>query len=344
MTRFRMVTTAALVACVAAGCASAPNAPRQGGFEIGPLQSSRDGDIDSDIASDALPQYQPAADLSGTITSIGASTTTNLVARAAAEFKRIHPDVSLQITASLVSIGPDALRERQADIIPMSRPLTPQEIQGFVAKYGYPPTQIKVAGDALAIFVEKRNPLAGLTLEQLDGIFSRTQRRGGSPIDTWGQLGLTGEWADRPLTLYGYGPEDGAHEIFKQQVLDGGSFRLSLRVEGGGSSIVQGVAANVGAIGFASNFFTAKRVRAVPLAGADGQFFAPTQENLRSGDYPLVRFLYVCVNKPPRQPLRGPAAEFLRFLLSREGQQVVADGGNIPLDAATVAEGRRAMR
>jgi len=100
----------------------------------------------------------------------------------------------------------------------------------------------------------------------------------------------------------------------------------------------------VGAIGLASKFFTAKRVRAVPLAGADGQLYAPTQENLRSGAYPLVRFLYVCVNKPPRQPLGGPAAEFLRYLLSREGQQVVADGGNIPLDAPTVAEGRRAIR
>ncbi|MFO8015109.1 MAG: phosphate-binding protein, partial [Phycisphaerae bacterium] len=170
-----------------------------------------------------------------------------------------------------------------------------------------------------------------------------TQRRGGSPIDTWGQLGLTGEWAERPLTLYGYGPQDAAYEIFKQKVLDGGSFRLSLRVEGGGSSIVQGVAANVGAIGFASNFFTAKRVRAVPLAGTDGQSYAPTAENIRSHRYPLSRFLTICVNKPPRQPLGRPAAEFLRFLLSREGQQVVADGGNIPLDAATANEGRHRL-
>jgi len=290
-----------------------------------------------------MPSYEPAVDLSGKITSIGASTTTNLVARVAAEFKRMHPNVTLEVTASLVSIGPQALLAGRADIVPISRPLTPGEIKDFATKYGYPPTEIKVASDALAIYVEKRNPVAGLTLEQLDGIFSRTQRRGGSSIETWGQLGLTGEWTDRLIALYGYGPEDGAHQIFQEEVLDGGAFRLSLRVEGGGSSIVQGVAAEVGAIGFASNFFTAKRVRAVPLAGADGRFQAPTVENVHNRKYSLIRFLTICVNNPPGQPFGGPAAEFLRFLLSQEGQQVVADGGNIPLDAATVAEGRRAM-
>lgn len=107
---------------------------------------------------------------------------------------------------------------------------------------------------------------------------------------------------------------------------------------------IVGVAVDAGAIGLAGNFYAAKRGRAVPLAGADGRLYAPTKENVRSRNYPLIRFPYVCVNKPPRQSLSGPAAGFLRFLLSREGQQVVADGGNIPLDAATVAEGRRAMR
>jgi phosphate transport system substrate-binding protein len=177
----------------------------------------------------------------------------------------------------------------------------------------------------------------------LDGIFSRTQRRGGNSIETWGQAGLTGEWADRPITLYGYSPEDGAHQIFQQQVLDGGQFRLSLLVLGGGSSIVQGVAADPGAIGYASIFFTCKRVHPVPIAGADGRLYAPTAENVRGHRYPLSRFLYICVNKPPGQPLGGPAAEFLRFLLSREGQQIVAADGNIPLDAATVDEGRQAL-
>jgi phosphate transport system substrate-binding protein len=330
--------------CAFAVVFSEPSARGQAADTAAASTATTGGSADGVMApSDALPPYAPVVGVTGKITSIGESTTTNLVARVAAEFRQIYPEVTLGITASLTSIGPAALLERRADIVPMSRQLAPEEIQAFATKYGYPPTEIKVAADALAIYVEKKNPVPGLTLEQLDGIFSRTRRRGGSSIETWGQAGLTGEWANRPITLYGYGPEDGARQVFRLQALDGGEIQLSLRVEGGGSSIVQGVAANTGAIGFASIFFTCKGVRVVPLAGADGRFYAPTTDNVRSHQYPLSRFLYVYVNKPPRQPFGGPAAEFLRFLLSREGQQIVADGGNIALDAATVNEGRRAM-
>jgi len=349
MTRMLLMVAISLVWAVMIGCSAPPVRGGRGASDQVVHRADTalpvaEGDAnDTHILSDELPPYEPAAGLSGKITSIGASTTTNLVARVAAEFRRMYPDVTLQVTASPISIGPSALLEGRADLVPMSRPLTPEEVQGFTKKFGYPPTEIKVAADALAIYVEKGNPVPGLTLGQLNGIFSQTQRRGLSPIETWGQAGLTAEWADRRITLYGYGPDDGAHQTFQQQVLNGGAFRLSLRVEGGGSSIVQGVAADPGAIGFASIFFACKRVRVVPIAGADGHFYAPTEENVRSLRYPLSRFLYVCVNKPPRQPLGGPAAEFLRFLLSREGQQIVAAGGNIPLDAATVEQGRRTL-
>jgi phosphate transport system substrate-binding protein len=337
MTRLLLVIALGLADAVGTGC-SAP--PASGGRD--PIVEKVDASPPG-AEGEALPPYEPVAGLSGKITSMGATTTTNLVARVAVEFRRIYPDVALQATAGLTSIGPSALLEGRADLVPMGRALTPEEVHGFVGKYGYPPTEIKVAADALAVFVEKRNPVPGLTLAQLDGIFSRTQRRGGSAIETWGQAGLTGEWADRRIALYGYGPGDGAHQIFQQQVLAGGDYRLSLVEPGGGSSIVQGVAADPGAIGWASVFFACKRVRAVPLAGADGRFYAPTTENVRSHQYPLSRFLYVCVNKPPRQAFGGPSAEFLRFLLSREGQQIVAADGNISLDGSTVNEGRRRL-
>jgi len=349
MKRLLLMVAIALVCAVLVGCSSSPvidgrGARDQVADKVDIARLDAEGDANGTrVLSDVLPPYEPVASLSGKITSIGESTTTNLVARVAAEFRRMYPDVTLQVIASPISIGPSALLEGRADLVPMSRPLTPEEVQSFTKKYGYPPTEIKVAADALAIYVEKGNSVPGLTLGQLDGIFSQTQRRSGSSIEKWGQLGLTGEWIDRPITLYGYGPDDGANQIFQQRVLDGGAFRLSLRVEGGGSSIVQGVAADPGAIGFASIFFTCKRVRVVELAGADGRFYAPTEENVRNRRYPLSRFLYVCVNKPPRQPLGGPAAEFLRFLLSREGQQIVAAGGNIPLDAATVEQGRHTL-
>lgn len=349
MTRLLLMVAISVVCAVMIGCSAPPVSGGRGASEqIVNKANTTLPVVESDvngtrILSDALPPYEPVTGLSGEITSIGESTTTNLVARIAAEFRRMYPDVTLQVTASPISIGPAALLEGRADLVPMSRPLTPEEVQSFTKKYGYPPIEVKVAADALAIYVEKGNPVPGLTLGQLDGIFSRAQHRGGSSIEKWGQLGLAGEWTDRQITLYGYGPDDGAHQIFQQQVLDGGAFRLSLRVEGGGSSIVQGVAADPGAIGFASVFFACKRVRVVPLAGADGRFYVPTEENVYSHRYPLIRFLYIYVNKPPRQPLGGPAAEFLLFLLSREGQQIVADGGNISLDVATVEQGRRAL-
>jgi phosphate transport system substrate-binding protein len=349
MTRLHGMMVMALVCAVMSGCSILPwsnelserNPVVQTAGVALPVAA---GEANSTrIVSDELPPYEPVVGLAGEITSIGTSTTTNLVARVAAEFRRMYPGVTLQVTASPISIGPAALLEGRADLVPMSRPLTPEEVQAFEAKYGYPPTEIKVAADALAIYVEKGNPVTGLTLGQLEGIFSQTYRRGVSPIETWGQAGLTAEWADRRITLYGYGPEDGAHQIFQRHALGGGAFRLSLRVEGGCSSIVQGVAADPGAIGFASVFYVCKRVRVVPLAGADGQFYAPTEENVYSQKYPLIRFLNICVNKPPGQPLSGPAAEYLRFLLSRDGQQIIADGGNIPLDAVTVEQGRRAL-
>jgi len=349
MMQLLLMVAISLVCAVMIGCSASPvsggrDASDQVVYRADTALPVAEADANGTrILSDALPSYELVAGLSGKITSIGESTTTNLVARVAAAFRRMYPDVTLQVTASPISVGPAALLEGRADLVPMSRPLAPEEVQSFTKKYGYPPTEIKVAADALAIYVEKGNPVPGLTLGQLDGIFSRTQSRGGSSIETWGQAGLTAEWADRRITLYGYGPDDGAHQIFQQQVLDGGAFRLSLRVEGGGSSIVQGVASDPGAIGFASVFFACKRVRVVQIAGADGRSYAPTEENVRSHKYPLSRFLYIYVNKPPRQPLGGPASEFLLFLLSREGQQIVADGGNIPLDVATVEQGRRTL-
>ena len=349
MTRLLIMAAIFLFCVVTIGCSAPPVSSGRGASEqiinktdtalsvaINDMNSKR-------ILSDALPPYELVAGLSGKITSIGESTTTNLVARIAAEFRRMYPDITLQVTSSPMSIGPAALLEGRADLVPMSRPLTPEDVRSFTKKYGYAPTEIKVAADALAIYVNKNNPVPGLTLEQLDGIFSQTQRRGLSPIEMWGQAGLTAEWADRRITLYGYGPDDGAYQIFQQQVLNGGAFRLSLRVEGGGSSIAQGVAADPGAIGFASVFFACKGVRVVQIAGTDGRLYAPTEENVRSLKYPLSRFLYIYVNKPPRKPLAGPVAEFLLFLLSREGQQIVADGGNIPLEAAAVKQGRRTL-
>jgi phosphate transport system substrate-binding protein len=329
----------ALVGCTGAGgrgTGSGPaSSPAGGGAVVASTSAAnRPGE---------LPPYEPVAGLSGSVTSIGASTTTNLVARAAAEFRRMNPGVTLVVTAGLTSIGPPALLDGRADVVPMSRPLLPGEVEAFRAKHGYAPTEVKVAADALAVYVEKRNPVAGLTLAQLDGMFSRTRLRGGPAIETWGQAGLGGEWADRAIALYGYGPTDGVHQVFRQRVLAGGEYRLSLQVVPAGSLIVQDVAADPSAVGCASIFFASRRTRAVPLAGEDGVFYPPTDENVRSGRYPLTRFVTICVNKPPGRSLAPATAEFLRYLLSADGQQIVAAGGNIRLTPEAAAQGRRAI-
>jgi len=325
---------AALLWATLGGCAKTPAVERG---DAAPATAP----VYEAMAAGVLPPYRSVPNLRGVITSIGASTTTNLVARASTQFRRIYPDVRLQVTAGLTSIGPPALLEGRADIVPMSRPLTAEEIRDFRAKYGYPPTEIKVAADALAVYVEKRNPLTGLTLAQLERIFAAAPP--GPAIETWGQVGLTGDWADRRINLYGYGPEDGVNQVFRQLVLGGAEYRLAMLIEPAGSSIVQGVAADPTGIGCASIFFLSRRVRAVPLAVAEPPFYEPTPENVNAGTYPLIRHLFICVNRPPHLPSRAPAAEFLRFLLSREGQEVVASEGNIRLDAGTVAQGREAL-
>jgi phosphate transport system substrate-binding protein len=347
MTRIILVPILVLASLGMSGCAMLGGLGSRSGRDHGVattvLPATRPGADTPDIPSGTLPHYEPLANLSGNLTSIGDATTTNLAARAITEFRGIYPGVTYNATAGLTSIGAAALLAGKADIVPMSRPLTPAEIAPFQKKYGYAPTEIKVAADALAIYVDKRNPLPSLTLQQLDGIFSRTQLRGGKPIETWGDAGLGGEWATRPIMLFGYGPGDGVHQTFRQLVLEGGEFRPSLRYEPAGSSIVQGVAADPEAIGCASVFFASRRVRAVPVAGSDGEFYAPTAENVRSQKYPLTRFLTICVNKAPGRPLPAATAEFLRFLISAEGQQLIVAGGHVRLDASTAAEGRRAI-
>jgi phosphate transport system substrate-binding protein len=346
MTRRRLMYLAVLVLGSMTSCSAPPPEGGPGGPADRPAEVvlARSGPAGGGgDPSDSLPPYTLVQGLSGRITSVGDSTTTNLVARAAAEFRRVYPEVRLQATAGLAHVGLRALRDGHVDIVPMSRALTRQEVSDLQRKLGYPPTQVKVAADALAVYVGKSNPVSGLTLDQLDAIFSRTQRRGGHSIEHWGQVGLAEPWADQPITLYGYDPADGVNQVFRQLVLLGGEYRLSMRIERTGSAIVQDVATDPQGIGCASIFFMAKGVRAVPLAGPDGQFYAPTAENVRATRYPLSRFLYLCINKPPNRPLKGPVAEFVRFLLSREGQDIVAAGGNIALNASTAEQGRRAL-
>lgn len=283
----------------------------------------------------ALPEYQRASGVSGNISSVGSDTLANLMTLWAEEFKRVYPNVNIQIQAAGSSTAPPALTEGTSNLGPMSRAMKEGEITAFEQKHGYKPTQIRVAIDALAVFAHKDNPITGLTMEQVDAIFSSTRKCGASEdVTRWGQLGLTGEWANRDIQLFGRNSVSGTYGYFKEHSLCKGDFKTTVNEQPGSASVVQSVSASLNGIGYSGMGYTTSSVKAIPLAKKKGgKFIAATKENAISGEYPLSRFLYVYVNKAPNKPLPPLEAEFVKMILSKAGQQVVVKDGYVPLPA-----------
>lgn len=282
-----------------------------------------------------LPQYQKASGVAGNLSSVGSDTLANLMTLWAEEYKRVYPNVNIQIQAAGSSTAPPALTEATSNLGPMSRNMKDGEIQAFEKRHGYKPLEIPVAIDALAVFVNKDNPIRGLTLPQVDAIFSST-RKCGHPenVNEWGQLGLTGAWESRDVQLYGRNSVSGTYGYFKEHALCNGDFKNSVNEQPGSASVVQAISTSVNSIGYSGIGYVTSGVRALPIAEEEGgEFIEATPENAISGAYPLGRFLYVYVNKQPNQPLEPLVKEFITLVLSREGQQVVVKDGYIPLPA-----------
>ena len=285
-----------------------------------------------------LPTYKPTSGVSGNLSSVGSDTLANLMTLWAEEFKRAYPNVNIQIQAAGSSTAPPALTEGTSNLGPMSRKMKSKELQKFEDKYGYKPTAIRVAIDALAVFVNKDNPIKGLTIPQVDAIFSSTRKCGyPEDITRWGQLGLTGAWVNRKLQLYGRNSVSGTYGYFKKHALCKGDFKPSVNEQPGSASVVQSVAASLNGIGYSGIGYVTTGVRAVPLAKKPGQpFVDATPENAIKGKYPLSRFLYIYVNKAPNKPLPPLEREFIKLVLSRQGQQVVIKDGYIPMPARVI--------
>jgi phosphate transport system substrate-binding protein len=222
----------------------------------------------------------------------------------------------------------------------MSRDWKPSEIDAFKAKHGYAPTVVPVAIDMLVVFVHKDNPLASLSLQQVDAIFSKNRTGGArSEIRTWGDLGLEGEWKDRPLSLYGRNATSGTYGYFKEFALFKGDFKPTVKEQPGSSAVVQAIASDKFAIGYSGIGYTTANVRAVPLsAEPGGEPVPPTAEAAYAGEYPLARFLYLSVNHRPGSQLDPLRREFLRYVLSSEGQADVRKDGYLPVTAAVADE------
>lgn len=285
-----------------------------------------------------LPSYERASGVSGNLTSIGSDTLANLMTLWSQEFKKNYPNVNVQIQAAGSSTAPTALTEGTANMGPMSRMMKDSEIQAFEARHGYRPTAVPVAIDALAVYVHKDNPIKGLTIDEVDAIFSSTRRCGtGEDVTRWGDLGLTDAWTERPIQLYGRNSVSGTYGYFKDNALCKGDFKNSVNEQPGSASVVQSVSSSLNAIGYSGIGYRTSSVRAVPLAvKAGGPYIEATPEQAATGDFPLSRYLYVYVNKRPNQPMAPLDREFVKLMLSKQGQEVVNRDGYVPLPATVV--------
>ncbi len=288
----------------------------------------------------ALPDYQPTTGVSGSLASVGSDTLNNLMTFWAEGFQELYPTVKIEIEGKGSSTAPPALTNGTAQLGPMSREMKKEEVDAFEKKWGYKPTAIKVAIDALAVFVHKDNPIASMTMQQVDSMFSSTYKRGGTSAATWGDLGLTGEWASKPISLYGRNSASGTYGYFKEHALKKGDYKSSVKEQPGSSTVVQGVANDLGGVGYSGIGYLVSGVKPVPLADKDGPVEA-NFENSESGKYPLSRYLFVYVNKKPGSQTDPLVGEFLKFLLAKGGQQIVIKDGYFPV-SAKVAEAQHA--
>ena len=291
-----------------------------------------------------LEQYDARVQVSGTVHTAGSSTVTNLIRRWAAAFGRVQPGVEVVITGGGSGAGIPALTDGRADVAAMSRPATAPEVRAFAAKFGYGPTAVAIGVDAVAVFVNRDNPLRAVTLAQADALFGREPRHGVPRVEAWGALGLGGAWRDRAPARFGSGPGQGSYALFKSDVLGGGSFRFDVHEERVTSSLVQGVAADPSGVGYTSIFYDTPAIRPLALVGDDGRPCLPTYTNCVSLRYPLARSLLIYLNRPPGQPLPASVREFARFALSRYGQQIAADDGNFPVDVTLQKQGDAQLR
>src|SRR5512140_394223 len=287
----------------------------------------------------ALPAYKKAAGVSGSLNSIGSDTLNNLMTFWAEGFKKQYPNVNLQIEGKGSTTAPPALIEGASQLGPMSRDMKGAEVDKFEARFGYKPTKIRVALDGIAVYVNKDNPIQKLTFQQLDSIFSSTRKRGGKDAKTWGDLGLKGDWANKPISMYGRNSASGTYGYFKEHALQNGDYKNSVKEQPGSSSVVQGVTEDKSSIGYSGVGYTTSGVKTVKLAEKEGgEVFGESYENVLSRKYPLSRYLNVYVNRAPNKPLDPSVREFLTFVLSKEGQEIVVKDGFFPLPAKVAGE------
>ncbi|MEO8274800.1 MAG: phosphate ABC transporter substrate-binding protein [Thermoanaerobaculia bacterium] len=286
----------------------------------------------------SIAPYAKSSGVSGNLSSIGSDTLNNLMTFWAEGFQKQYPNVRIQIEGKGSSTAPPALISGTAQLGPMSREMKAEEIDEFEKKYGYPPSVVRVAIDGLAVYVNKDNPLEKLTLQQIDGIFSKTRKRGGKEIKTWGDLGLTGDWAAKPISLYGRNSASGTYGYFKEHALDKGDYKDTVKEQPGSASVVQGVTEDRFGIGYSGIGYRTSGVKPLSVSAKGDAYFSTGADDVLSGRYPISRYLYVYYNAAPGKPIDPLIREFLRYVESHEGQETVVKDGYLPIPAKVVSE------
>jgi phosphate transport system substrate-binding protein len=283
----------------------------------------------------ALPAYQRTSGVSGSLNSVGSDTMNNMMTLWAETFRKFYPSVKVQVEGKGSSTAPPALIAGTAQFGPMSRQMRASEIDQFEARYKYKPTELRTSYDALAVYVHKDNPITKLSLAQVEAIFGKTRKRGYKQnITTWGQVGLTGDWANRPISLYGRNSASGTYGFFKEHTLKNGDFKDTVKEQPGSASVVQGITEDRFGIGYSGVGYRTSGVKPLALSETEaGPFVEGTYANVQSTKYPLSRFLYLYVNKAPGKGLDPLAAEFVKLIFSKEGQEAVVKDGYMPLPA-----------
>ncbi|MCB9799714.1 MAG: phosphate ABC transporter substrate-binding protein [Candidatus Omnitrophica bacterium] len=280
----------------------------------------------------ATPAYEKTGGVSGNLNSVGSDTLNNLMAYWSEDYKTLYPNVNIQVEGKGSSTAPPALTQGTSQLGPMSREMKAEEADAFEKAYGYKPTPIRVAIDALAVFVHKDNPIKNLNLKDVDGIFSSTFKQGGADIRTWGAvLGPKPGWTNKPITLYGRNSASGTYGYFKEKAMKKGDYKSTVKEQPGSSAVVQGVGSDLGGIGYSGIGYVTSEVKALKLNTVE-----PTYENCLKGKYPLGRYLYIYVNKKPGEPLDSLQREFLKMVLSKQGQETVVKDGYFPLPADVI--------
>lgn len=295
---------------------------------------------DAVVSLEEFAKYTPVAGVSGSLKSVGSDTMNNVMTYWMEGFKGLYPNVLTQVEGKGSSTAPTALIAGTANFGPMSRPMKSSEIDAFKNKFGFEPIGLRVGIDLVVFYVHKDNPIKSLSLTQLDAIFSKTRKGGASKeIRTWGDLGLTGEWGNKPISLYGRNSSSGTYGYVKENVLLGGDFKDSVKEQPGSSSVVQGVASDRYGIGYSGYGYRTADTRAVPLVGSDSPEPVPAEPGpAYRSEYPLARLLLVYIKYKPGSKLEPLTREFVRYMFSRQGQEAIEKDGYLPVPPALAKE------